>query len=115
MSRRLERPSLVAPSLVVGALAIGVRLSAICAAAARSGIDDLDLFPVFADNEMTDEDSAIVAGVGALQAGVVHLYGVVVILGAWVRVVRYSHGVNLLGRLAGSRGVGGLCGTIFMS
>jgi hypothetical protein len=70
---------------VVGALAIGVGLSAICAAAARSGIDDLDLFPVFADNEMTDEDSAIVAGVGALKACVMRLYGVVLILGGWVR------------------------------
>jgi len=29
-----------------------------------------------------DVDDAIVASVGALQAGVVHLYGVVVILGA---------------------------------
>jgi hypothetical protein len=38
-----------------------------------------------------------------------------VILGEWVRVVRYSHGVNLLSRLAGSRGVLRTCGTISFS
>jgi hypothetical protein len=73
-----------------------VGLSAIRAAAARNGIDDLDLFAVFADNEMTDEDGAVHAGTGAqaLKAAELRLYSVVVILG-WVRIVRYSHGVNL--------------------
>ena len=46
---------------------------------------------------MTDEDGAVHAGTGtqALKAAELRLYGVVVVLG-WVRIVRYSHGVNLL-------------------
>src|SRR5215208_8172542 len=83
------------------------------AAAAGDGLYDLSLFAgTGVLDKVPDVDDAIVAGVGALQASVVRLYGVVVILGAWVRVVRYSHGVNLLVRLAGSRGVRGFCGTI---
>jgi len=55
---------------------------------------------------MPDVHDAISAGVGALEAGVMRLYGVVVILGGWVRWVRgrLIH-VNLLDRLAGLRGV----------
>ena len=34
---------------------------------------------------MPDEDDAPVAGMGTLEAGVVRLYGIVVILGGWVR------------------------------
>jgi hypothetical protein len=63
----------VAPSLVVAAWAIGAVLSAIRATSARNGLDDLDLFTVVADNKMTDEDGAIGAGVGALEAGVMRL------------------------------------------
>jgi len=54
-----------------------------CAAAAGQGLDDLYLFAVVADDHMTDVDDALVAGVGALEAGVTRLYGVVVILGGW--------------------------------
>jgi hypothetical protein len=35
---------------------------------------------------MPDVDDPFVAGVGALKAGVMRLYGVVVFLGRWVRV-----------------------------
>jgi hypothetical protein len=108
MSRRLERPSLVAPSLAVAALGIGVGLSAIRAAAAGNGLYDLDLFAGTGvlDN-MPDVDDALYAGMGALKAGVMRLYGVVVLVGGWVRIVRYSHGVNLLVRLAGLREIRG--------
>ena len=76
------------PLLVAPARAIGVGLSAIHAATARHGFDDLDLFAVVADDQMTDVDGAIHAGAGAqtLEAGIVRLYSVVVILGGWVRV-----------------------------
>jgi hypothetical protein len=42
---------------------------------------------VLADNQMTDADSALVAGVGAqpLKTGIMRLYGVVMIPGGWVR------------------------------
>jgi hypothetical protein len=62
-----------------------VGLSTIRAAAARNGLDDFDLV---ADDQMTDVDDALVAGVGALEASVVRLYGVVVVLGRWKRGVR---------------------------
>jgi hypothetical protein len=41
---------------------------------------------------VTDENPAFEAGAGALEAGVMRLYSVVVVLGRWVRIVRYSHG-----------------------
>jgi hypothetical protein len=47
-----------------------------------NGLDDFDLV---ADDQMTDVDDALVAGVGALEASVVRLYGVVVVLGRWKR------------------------------
>jgi hypothetical protein len=47
MSRRLERPSLVAPSLVVAALAIGVGLSASFAGAAAAKVER-EFFYLFA-------------------------------------------------------------------
>jgi hypothetical protein len=79
-------------------LSYGLGLSAIRAAAARNGLDDLDLFACTGVlDKVPDVDDAIGADVGALEAGVMRLYGVVVILGGWVRIVRYSHGVNLLG------------------
>jgi hypothetical protein len=70
-----------------------VGLSAIRASPTRNGVYDLDLFAGtgFLD-KATDVDHAIVAGVGALKAGVVRLYGIVVLVGGWVRIVRYSHG-----------------------
>jgi hypothetical protein len=55
------------------------------ATSARNGLEDLDLFTVVADNEMTDEDGTIGAHVGALEAGIMRLYGVVLILSGWVR------------------------------
>jgi hypothetical protein len=68
-------------------------------------LDDLAIKVVLGLHNAANEHPATHAGVGPLQAGVVGLYGVVVILGGWVRVVRYSHGVNLLCRLAGLREV----------
>ena len=62
----------------------GVGLSAIRASPTRNGVNYLDLFAVVTDDQMTDEDSAVEADVGALKAGVMRLYGVVVIL-RWVR------------------------------
>jgi len=58
---------------VVAAWLIGVGLSAIRAAAARNGLDDLNLFAVLADDLVPDVDNAIGADVGALEAGVVRL------------------------------------------
>ena len=50
------------------------------AALTRNGLDDLGLFAVLAVDQMADVDNAAYAGVRALQASVVRLYGVVVIL-----------------------------------
>jgi hypothetical protein len=61
------------------------------ATSARNGLENLDLFAATgALDNMPDVDDAIVASVGALQAGVMRLYGVVVvvILGRWVRGLR---------------------------
>jgi hypothetical protein len=73
-----------------------VGLSAIRATAAWHALvlDDLAIKVVLGLDNAAKEHPAVYAGVGALEADVVRLYGVVVILG-WVRVVRYSHGVNL--------------------
>ena len=83
---------------------IGAWLSAIRAATAGHGLYDLDLFAVLV--YVADEHPAAHAGVGALEAGVMRLYGVVVVLGGWVRWVRgrLIHG-GLLDRLSGPRGV----------
>jgi hypothetical protein len=61
-------------------------------------LKDLDLFAVLALDHVADEYPAVDTGVGALVLAVV-------ILGRWVRVgcARLIH-VNLLSRLAGSRG-----------
>jgi hypothetical protein len=58
-----------------------------CAAAAWHGLYDLDLFAATGVlDKVPDVDDTIVAGVGALEAGVMRLYGIVVILlGRWVR------------------------------
>jgi hypothetical protein len=60
-----------------------------CASPTRHGLYDLDLFAGTGvlDN-MSDEDDALVAGVGALKASVMRLYGVVVIFSGWLRWVR---------------------------
>jgi hypothetical protein len=70
-----------------------VGLSAIRAAPTRNGLEDLDRFAgTGVLDKVSDVDDALVTSVGALEAGVMRLYGVVVTLGRWVRVVRYSHG-----------------------
>src|SRR5215211_7575238 len=57
------------------------------ATATRNGLDDLDLFTgTGVLDKMRDVDDALEAGVGALEAGVMRLYGVVVIVSGWVRV-----------------------------
>jgi hypothetical protein len=59
-------------------LSYGLGLSAIRAAAARNGLDDLDLFACTGVlNKVPDVDDAIGAGVGAIM-----------ISGGWVRWVR---------------------------
>jgi hypothetical protein len=65
----------------------GVGLSAICATAARHALvlDDLAIKVVLGLDKAAKEHPAAYAGVGALEAGVVGLYGVVLILGGWVR------------------------------
>jgi hypothetical protein len=66
----------------------GGGLSASCAAAARHALvlDDLAIKVVLGLDNAAKEHPAVHAGVGALEAGVVRLYGIVVILGRWVRV-----------------------------
>jgi len=62
-------------------------LASLRAAAAGNGLYDLGLFAgTGVLDKMADVDDATIACVGALQAGVVRLYGIVVILG-WVRGV----------------------------
>jgi hypothetical protein len=65
-----------------------VGLSAVRAAAARHALvlDDLAIKVVLGLDNAAKEHPAIHAGVGALEAGVVRLYGIVVILSGWVRV-----------------------------
>ena len=59
-------------------------LSAIRATAAGDGLYDLDLFAgTGVLDKVTDVDDALVAGVGALEAGVMRLCGVVMILSRW--------------------------------
>ena len=82
--------ALVAPSLVVAAWAIGAELSVIRAEAAA--IRDFPLFAVLV--HVADEHPAVYAGVRALEAGVVRLYGIVVISGRWVRWCARLSGVH---------------------
>jgi len=71
MSRRLERPPLVATSLAVAAWAIGVGLSAIRALAAGHSLEDFRLFTgTGVLDKMPDVDDAFGAGVGALVVAV---------------------------------------------
>src|SRR5215207_1616553 len=73
----------------------------------RHGLYDLDLFAgTGVLDKVPDVDDAIVAGVGALEAGVVRLYSVVVLLGRWVRVgCARLCGVHKSSLWAGLRGV----------
>src|SRR5215208_4444710 len=58
-----------------------------CTAAARNGLEYLDLFAATGVlDKVPDKYEPLFAGAGTLQASVVRLYGVVVILGRWVRV-----------------------------
>jgi hypothetical protein len=63
-------------------LSYGLGLSAIRAAAAGHAnvLDDLAIKVVLGLDNAANEHPAVHAGVGALQAGVVRLYGVVVIV-----------------------------------
>jgi hypothetical protein len=65
----------------------GLGLSAIRAAAARDALvlDNLAIKVVLGLEDAAKEHPAVHAGVGALEAGVMRLYGVVMILGGWVR------------------------------
>src|SRR5215217_989807 len=57
------------------------------ATAAGNGLYDLDPFAATGVlDKVPDVDDAFVAGVEALEAGVMRLYGVVVTFGGWVRV-----------------------------
>jgi hypothetical protein len=71
---------------------IGAGLSAsfASAAATRHALvrDDLAIKVVRRLDNAAKEHPAVYAGVGALEASVVRLYGVVVILSRWVRWVR---------------------------
>jgi DNA-binding XRE family transcriptional regulator len=63
-----------------------VGLSPIRATAARHGLYDLGLFAgTGVLDKVPDEDDAIGADVGALKAGVMRLYGVVMLFAGWVR------------------------------
>jgi hypothetical protein len=67
---------------VVAASAIGVRLSASCATTARHSLvlDNLAIKVVLGLDNAAKEHPAVHAGVGTLPAGVVSLYGVVIVV-----------------------------------
>src|ERR687897_822550 len=77
------------------------------AAAARHALvlDDLAIKVVLGLDKAAKEHPAVHAGVGALEAGVVCLYGVVVLLGRWVRGCARLCGVHKSSLWAGLRGV----------
>jgi hypothetical protein len=62
----------------------GPRLSGLASVTPAAAVGGFPLLAVLV--YVADEHPAAYAGVGALQAGVVGLYGVVMILGGWVRV-----------------------------
>jgi DNA-binding XRE family transcriptional regulator len=87
---------------------IGPELSAIRAAAARHALvlDDLAIKVVLGLDNAAKEHPAIHAGVGTLEAGVMHLNGIVVIVSGWVRVgCARLCGVHKSSLWAGLRGV----------
>jgi hypothetical protein len=101
---------------LVRAQAIGAGLSAsYFASAAAAGhalvLDDLAIKIVLGLDNAAKEHPAVHAGTGALEAGVVRLYAVVIVAG-----LRYSVGVHRtsdpVGRASGS---GDSCGAIFIS
>jgi hypothetical protein len=74
-----------------------VELSAICALAARNGVEDLNLFAVVAHDQATDEDEALVAdagslvlilgiGIAVIVIGVGVVIAVILVLTGWMRV-----------------------------
>jgi hypothetical protein len=73
---------------MVAAWAIGVGLSASCAAATRHALvlDDLAIRVVLGLDNGAKDHPAAHAGARTLEAGVVRLYGVVVIVRGWVRM-----------------------------
>jgi hypothetical protein len=75
------------------AWAIGLGLSASCAAAVRHALvlDDLAIKVVLRLDNAAKEHPAVHAGVGALEAGVVRLYAVVIVV-----VGVYPSGVHSL-------------------
>jgi hypothetical protein len=98
---------------------IRVGLSAIRATAARQALvlDDLAIKVVLGLDKAANEHPAVHAGVGALEAGVVRVNGVVVIVCRWVRVgCARLCGVHRAPSLwAGLRGVGSTAGAISLS
>jgi hypothetical protein len=98
--------------------AIEPELRAIRAAAARHALveDDFAIKVVLGLDNAAKEHPAVYAGVGALEAGVVRLYSVVVLFGGWVRVgcARLSsvHSSVPTFLWAGLRGVSSTCGAI---
>jgi DNA-binding XRE family transcriptional regulator len=94
-------------------------LSAIRAAAARHALvlDNLAIKVVLRLDNAANEHPAVHAGVGALEAGVVCLYGIVLILSGWVRVgCARLCGVHRAPSLwAGLRGVGSTAGANSLS
>jgi hypothetical protein len=67
-------------------ISYGAGLSAIRATAAGHDFQALDfLAHGFVEYGVGQEDQPVRAGVGALEAGVMRLHGLVVILGGWVR------------------------------
>jgi len=87
------------------------------ATAARHGLQDLDLFAgTGVLDKVPDVDDAFVAGVRALEASVMRLYGVVVILIGWVRVgcARLLCGHEAYPFVVQASGSGCSCGASFM-
>ena len=109
--------ALVALSLMADAWAIGVGLSASFVSATATEVERV-LLRLLArlgvNGNLAYRHPAIGAGVGALEASVMHLYGVVVLLGRWVRGCARLCGVHSLTPFlwAGSRGVGDSRGAI---
>ena len=74
---------------MVAAEAIGMWLSTSYASAAAAKVER-EFFYLFArlrvEGDLPYRHPAVVAGMGTLKAGVIRLYGVVLLLSGWVRV-----------------------------